>query len=179
MPAAREAVSRRPECPGRSSSGSTISGPQAGRPGSASSHPEEARHSEARTILTPGSARNLLQSPEGGRNRYFKIDFPFFGDGYPRRGEHVAEMPLQALRSPVWRFAFLVMFFARPPALVVLCGGDASARPQSVPLARRLASLIAVRSARSARRRTRSGRPHGGHGGRVPRDRRVRRAAPP
>ena len=112
MPAAREAVSRRPECPGRSSSGSTISGPQAGRPGSASSHPEEARHSEARTILTPGSARNLLQSPEGGRNRYFKIDFPFFGDGYPRRGEHVAEMPLQALRSPVWRFAFLVMFFA-------------------------------------------------------------------
>jgi hypothetical protein len=112
MPAAREAVSRRPECPGRSSSGSTISGPQAGRSWSASSHPEEARHSEARTILTPGSARNLLQSPEGGRNRYFKIDFPFFGDGYPRRGEHVAEMPLQALRSPVWRFAFLVMFFA-------------------------------------------------------------------
>ena len=87
MPAAREAVSRRPECPGRSSSGSTISGPQAGRPGSASSHLEEARHSEARTILAPGSAQNLLQSPEGGRNRYFKIDFPFFGDGYPRKGQ--------------------------------------------------------------------------------------------
>lgn len=86
MPAAREAVSRRPECPGRSSSGSTISGPQAGRPWSASSHPEEARHSEARTILAPGSARNLLQSPEGGRNRYFKIDFPLFGDGYPKKG---------------------------------------------------------------------------------------------
>ena len=89
MPAAREAVSRRPECPGRSSSGSTISGPQAGRPGSASSHPEEARHSEARTILAPGSAQNLLQSPEGGRNRYFKIDFPFFGDGYPKKGQAV------------------------------------------------------------------------------------------
>jgi len=86
MPAAREAVSRRPECPGRSSSGSTISGPQAGRPGSASSHPEEARHSEARTILAPGSAQNLLQSPEGGRNRYFKIDFPPFRRRLPKEG---------------------------------------------------------------------------------------------
>jgi len=98
---------------GRSSSGSTISGPQAGLSWSASSHPEEACHSESRTILAPGSARNLFQSPEGGRNRYFKIDFPpFSATVTQRRGKHVAEMPLQALRSPVWRFAFLVMFFA-------------------------------------------------------------------
>jgi len=39
--------------------------------------PEEARYPEARAILTPGPARDLLQSPEGGRDRYFRIDSPF------------------------------------------------------------------------------------------------------
>ena len=176
MPAAREAVSRRPECPGRSSSGSTISGPQAGRPGSASSHPEEARHSEARTILAPGSARNLLESPEGGRNRYFKIDFPFFGDGYPRKGQARGRDASSSSQESGMAIRISRHVFCPParPGGVVWWG---RLRPAAV--AQRLASLIAVRSARSARRRNRSGRPHGGHGGRVPRDRRVRRAAPP
>jgi len=159
-PSAREAASRRPECHGRSSSGSNQLR-AASRPALVSVIPSRGGTSPGSpSFLTPGSARDLLQSPEGGRNRYFKIDSPFSATVTQGRGKHVTETSLQALRSPVWRLAFLVMFFARPPALVVLCGGGASGRPQSVPLARRPAPLIAVRSARAARRhRDRQDRP--------------------